>query len=77
MRRGEQATLGKHARFRHSTEEAHAGYYAVTLEPYDIRVELTATPHMGIQQYTFQKSLGLSLRNPRSTPCYELGSDHR
>ena len=53
---GEQATLGKHARFSHSTEEAHAGYYAVTLEPYDIRVELTATPHMGIQQYTFQKA---------------------
>ena len=51
----EQAPIGIHARFSHATEVAKAGYYAVTLEPYDIRVELTATDRVGIQRYTFQK----------------------
>jgi len=51
----EQAPIGIHARFSHATEVAKAGYYAVTLEPYDIRVELTATDHVGVQRYTFQK----------------------
>lgn len=50
--------LGLHARFSHADEEAHAGYYAVTLQPYDIRVELTATARMGIQRYTFHRSSG-------------------
>ena len=51
----EQAPIGIHARFSHATEVAKAGYYAVTLEPYKIRVELTATDHVGVQRYTFQK----------------------
>ena len=51
----EQAPIGIHARFSHATEVAKAGYYAVTLEPYNIRVELTATDRVGIQRYTFQK----------------------
>lgn len=51
----EQAPIGIHARFSHATEVAKAGYYAVTLKPYDIRVELTATDRVGVQRYTFQK----------------------
>ena len=51
----EQAPIGIHARFSHATEVAKAGYYAVTLEPYKIRVELTATDRVGVQRYTFQK----------------------
>lgn len=51
----EQAPIGIHARFSHATEVAKAGYYAVTLEPYGIRVELTATDRVGVQRYTFQK----------------------
>ena len=51
----EQAPIGIHARFSHATEVAKAGYYAVTLEPYSIRVELTATDRVGVQRYTFQK----------------------
>ena len=51
----EQAPIGIHARFSHATEVAKAGYYAVTLEPYNIRVELTATDRVGVQRYTFQK----------------------
>ena len=48
-----QAPIGIHARFSHQTEVAQAGYYAVTLEPYKIRVELTATDRVGVQRYTF------------------------
>lgn len=51
----EQAPIGIHARFSHQTEVAQAGYYAVTLEPYKIRVELTATDRVGVQRYTFQQ----------------------
>lgn len=48
--------LGVYARFSHATERAYAGYYAVTLEPYDIRVELTALPRTGVQRYTFGRA---------------------
>lgn len=47
------APLGIHSKFRHDTEEAEAGYYKVTLEDYNIDVELTATERTGIQRYTF------------------------
>lgn len=45
--------LGIHSKFSHDEEKAHAGYYSVRLADYDINVELTATPHCGIQRYTF------------------------
>lgn len=48
--------LGIHAKFDHSEEEAHAGYYRVRLKPYDITVELTVTERMGIQRYTFNQA---------------------
>ena len=35
---------GYRSRFRHETEIAQAGYYAVTLDDYKIRVEATAAP---------------------------------
>lgn len=47
------APLGIHSKFRHATEEAEAGYYKVTLDDYNIDVELTATERTGIQRYTF------------------------
>lgn len=47
------APLGIHSKFRHDTEEAKAGYYKVTLDDYNIDVELTATERTGIQRYTF------------------------
>ena len=53
MEAKDQRPIGIHARFSHTTEIAQAGYYAVTLEPYKIRVELTATERVGIQRYTF------------------------
>jgi predicted alpha-1,2-mannosidase len=42
--------------FRHETESASAGYYAVTLDDYRIRAELTSTTRAGFERYTFPKS---------------------
>lgn len=46
---------GYRQRFRHETEVARPGYYAVTLDDDNIRCELTATPHCGVHRYTFPK----------------------
>ncbi len=48
-----EAPLGIHSRFSHEEETAEAGYYQVRLSDYGINVELTATPRVGVQQYTF------------------------
>lgn len=47
---------GYRSRFRHETEVAQAGYYAVTLEDYGIRAEATAAPHAGMLRFTFPRS---------------------
>ena len=47
---------GWRSEFRHSTEVAQAGYYAVTLTRYKVRAELTAAPHAGILRFTFPRS---------------------
>lgn len=44
--------LGIHSKFSHDTEYARAGYYKVRLDDYNIGVELTATPRVGLQRYT-------------------------
>ncbi|WP_419805399.1 GH92 family glycosyl hydrolase [Terriglobus sp.] len=44
---------GYRSRFSHKTETAHPGYYAVTLDDYNIRAELTATTRVGVHRYTF------------------------
>ncbi|HUU01374.1 MAG TPA: GH92 family glycosyl hydrolase [Myxococcota bacterium] len=40
----------------HDSEQASPGYYAVTLDDYGVRVELSATAHAGIQRYSFPRS---------------------
>jgi predicted alpha-1,2-mannosidase len=47
---------GFRSRFNHNTEVAEAGYYAVTLDDYKIRAEMTAAPRAGILQFTFPQS---------------------
>jgi len=42
--------------FRHETETASPGYYAVTLDDYKIRAELTTTTRAGFQRYTFPQT---------------------
>ena len=44
---------GYRSRFSHSDEIAQPGYYAVTLQDYGIRVELTATQRVGLERYHF------------------------
>jgi len=44
------------SRFRHETETASPGYYAVTLDDYNVRAELTSTTRAGFQRYTFPKA---------------------
>lgn len=51
-----EGELGIHSMFSHSRESAHAGYYQVFLDDYDINVELTATDRCGIQKYTFPEA---------------------
>lgn len=47
---------GYRSRFSHSTEVATAGYYAVTLDDYQVRAELTAAPRAGIIRFTFPEN---------------------
>ena len=47
---------GYRSRFRHETEVAVPGYYAVTLDDTGIRAELTSTTRAGFQRYTFPKA---------------------
>ncbi len=44
---------GYSARFSHASEVAQPGYYAVTLEDYQVRAELTAGERVGVHRYTF------------------------
>jgi len=49
--------FGYRQKFSHDSEVSHPGYYAVTLDDCDIRVELSATLYVGAHRYTFN-SLG-------------------
>lgn len=53
---------GYTSRFRHGDERAEAGYYAVTLDDYKVRAELTASARVGVHRYTF----------PAGTPAHVL-----
>ena len=44
---------GHQSRFRHRSETARPGYYAVRLDRFGIDVELTATKNVGVHRYTF------------------------
>lgn len=57
LERGDVAKPGSGytSRFRHQTEQAQPGYYAVTLDDYGVRAELTASARVGVHRYTFPK----------------------
>lgn len=44
---------GYRSRFSHDSEKAEPGYYAVTLDDYDVQAELTASTRAGFHRYTF------------------------
>lgn len=52
----EKPDEGYRSRYRHETEQASAGYYAVGLDDYGIRVELTSAPHAGMLRFTYPAS---------------------
>ena len=52
--------------YSHSSKKASAGYYAVTLDDYKVRAEMTAASHSGILRFTFAK-------NPQSRIQIDLG----
>jgi predicted alpha-1,2-mannosidase len=49
----ENPTSGYGSRYTHAHETATPGYYAVQLEDYNIKVELTASERVGFHKYTF------------------------
>ncbi len=67
-----ESPLGIYSLFSHEDEYATAGYYRVLLKDYGIQVELTATPRVGIQQYTFPKAksmVSLNLKKAMNWDC--------
>ena len=48
-----QAGSGYRSAFDHASERASPGYYAVTLQRYGVRAELTAGERIGVHRYTF------------------------
>lgn len=49
----DRVDVGYRSRFDRKDEEATAGYYSVLLSDYGVKVELTATPRVAFQRYTF------------------------
>jgi predicted alpha-1,2-mannosidase len=47
---------GYRSAFSHNTEKASPGYYTVELDDYKVKVELTATEHVGFHKYSFPKT---------------------
>ncbi len=58
MRAGLLVPGGYASRFRHETEVASPGYYAVTLDDHATRVEVTATRHAAVHRYTPAAAVG-------------------
>ena len=49
----DQPLSGYTSRFNHASETAQPGYYAVTLDDYKVRAELTASARVGMHRYSF------------------------
>lgn len=50
---GDSTGVGYRSAYEHSDEVATAGYYSVLLKDYHIKAEMTATPRVAFQRYTF------------------------
>jgi predicted alpha-1,2-mannosidase len=62
---------GYTARFSHASEIARPGYYAVTLDDYAIRAELTATERIGVHRYHFPAGLPAHVLIDLRTSMYD------
>ena len=70
--------------YSHATEVAQPGYYAVTLDRYNVRAEMTATPRVAFERYTFPATTQANLlfdiaRNNDGvqTATMAVSDDHR
>ncbi len=61
---------GYRSRFRHATEHAEPGYYAVTLDDARVRAELTAGTRIGVHRYTFPRDRAAHLVVDLRTSLY-------
>ncbi|MDO7172634.1 GH92 family glycosyl hydrolase [Mariniflexile sp. AS56] len=52
----ENPESGYRSRYSHDTETTEAGYYAVTLDDYNVKAELTSAPRAGIIRFTYPES---------------------
>jgi len=66
---------GYRSHYSHDRETATPGYYAVTLDDYGIRAELTATTRVGWQRYTFPKADDARILFDLQIPTEESGYD--
>ncbi|WP_313913458.1 GH92 family glycosyl hydrolase [Tahibacter sp.] len=62
---------GYRSRFRHDTEKAEPGYYAVALDDYGIAAELTAGQRIGVHRYRFPAGKPAHLLIDMRTSMYD------
>lgn len=65
------ARSGYRSRFRHDDEIAQPGYYAVTLDDYKIRAELTATERVGVHRYRYPQGQAAHVLIDLRTSLYD------
>ena len=70
--------------FTHATEVAQPGYYAATLDRYNVRAELTATPRVALERYTFPATTQANLlfdiarnNDGLQSSSMQIADDHR
>ncbi|UNP29303.1 GH92 family glycosyl hydrolase [Lysobacter gummosus] len=65
------ARSGYRSSFRHDNEVAQPGYYAVTLDDYKIRAELTASERVGVHRYRYPKGQAAHVLIDLRTSMYD------
>lgn len=67
----EKPRSGYASRFRHADEEAKPGYYAVTLDDYKVRAELTTSARVGVHRYAFPRGTDAKVLLDMRTSMYD------
>ncbi|MDW7602330.1 GH92 family glycosyl hydrolase, partial [Stenotrophomonas maltophilia] len=67
----EKPRSGYASRFRHADEKAEPGYYAVTLDDYKVRAELTTSARVGMHRYAFPKGTDAKVLLDMRTSMYD------
>ncbi|MFL0337091.1 GH92 family glycosyl hydrolase [Stenotrophomonas maltophilia] len=67
----EKPRSGYASRFRHDDEKAEPGYYAVTLDDYKVRAELTTSARVGVHRYAFPRGTDAKVLLDMRTSMYD------